>query len=332
MQATHSNFSANSSAAHFAFLSVKIPFIVVYIVLFIIAIIGNLLIVWIVFKDRRLKTTTNYLIVNMAISDLISAAFGFPTLIVHQYFDQRWLIGGVLGNILCKMTAYLINVAFPVSTCSCVGVAIDRYYAVAHPTNKPLRKIKYTIAGIWIVSGIINMGYLYWVVLQEDGELQTCRGDSKIYQTYRRIVDITTAGLPALVVTTMYAIIVYKLYHLRVPGKQLDDKVRRREQQNKKVLKMSVTIVGMLYLSFGFYIIIQTLFSSGKFNYLSTSTKLILYYVSLVMLQMSLVYNFFINVIFNAIYRENVKKMISKCCCILTHTRANNFNSASSRQ
>ena len=124
-------------------------------------IIGNSLIVWIVYKYRRLRTSPNYLIANMVVSDLVSAVVG--TVVGIPYNDDgKWLIGGVFGNILCKITAYLLEVSFPVSLFSCVVITIDRYYAVDYPMKKALRKIKYTIAGIWFISGLMNTGYLFW--------------------------------------------------------------------------------------------------------------------------------------------------------------------------
>ena len=78
---------------------------------------------------------------------------------------------------------------------------------------------------------------------------------------------------------------------------------------------MSVTIVGMLYLSFGFWLTIQFLFSTERLHNMSPLARFNLNYTSFVMLYMSLVYNFFIYLIFNNIYRENVKAIIAKCGC-----------------
>jgi len=77
---------------------------------------------------------------------------------------------------------------------------------------------------------------------------------------------------------------------------------------------MSITIVGMLYLSFGYWLVIETLQFIGKFNDLSPHAKFMLFRVSFVMLYLSLVYNFFIYLIFNGIYRENIKAIIENCC------------------
>ncbi|KXJ07276.1 Pyroglutamylated RFamide peptide receptor [Exaiptasia diaphana] len=87
----------------------KIPWTAAFSLEFVMAMMGNFLIVWIVFRDIRLRrSATNFLIANMAVSDLIAALFAFPWVLVYINFDRQWLIGGVIA-IVCSPNMYFRN-------------------------------------------------------------------------------------------------------------------------------------------------------------------------------------------------------------------------------
>lgn len=314
------NMTYNASLGDEPFVD-QTPFMVFYCLLFVISIIVNSLIVWIVFKDSRLKTTTNVLVANIAVSDVIATVCGCTEEIAYIQLHGIWLVSGVFGNVLCKMSAFFLKVSFAVSLYSCVFMAIDRYYTLAYPAmKKPLRRnIKYIIAGIWIASSLINAGLLYYIELKE--KYFEAIGDSFSYcgvkrgpfEIYRLVVMILVEGLPIVVISVIYTLILVKLYHHKVPGQQTSSAIRRRELKNRKVLKMSVTIVAMLYFSIGFSFVVFVLIHNRKLDHLSESSLFIVYQVSNIMLYLSLIYNFFIYLIFNDIYRKNIKSVMVKC-------------------
>ncbi|XP_020903030.1 substance-K receptor-like [Exaiptasia diaphana] len=296
----------------------KIPWTAAFSLQFVMAMMGNFLIVWIVFRDNRLRSSTNYLITNMAVSDLFAALFAFPLMIKFIHFDNQWLIGGVIGNALCKLTPFAVDMSFVVSTYSCVGIAIDRYFAVAYPFKRPFQdKMKKVIAVIWIVAAVICSPSLYFLNARQSGNAFYCsvhRKDKSSFFSYHYILEGLTTILPVLFMTITYTLTICKLYHRQVPG-LLTSGQRRRKQQNKKVLKHSVTIVVLLYLCRGFYFTFVMLNAQRKLNHLSDSSYKNLTYAAFFIVYFSLVYNFFIYLIFNDIYRENVKALIPKCCC-----------------
>ena len=49
-----------------------------YVLAMLISLLGNSAIVWIVHKNRRMRTLTHYLIVNMAVADLMITVFHMP--------------------------------------------------------------------------------------------------------------------------------------------------------------------------------------------------------------------------------------------------------------
>lgn len=110
----------------------KIGKTLIYCLIFIISLAGNSLIGIIVYKRKRMRTSTNFLIVNMAMSDLLLPIFLFPKVVTELYVDS-WLIGGALGQALCKLHIFLSDVSVTVSTQSLTLITVDRFRAVVFP-------------------------------------------------------------------------------------------------------------------------------------------------------------------------------------------------------
>lgn len=65
----------------------------------IVSLVGNSLIGIIVYKTPNLRKPINFLIANMALSDLLFPIFLLPKRLLDLHVDS-WLISGVLGQIL----------------------------------------------------------------------------------------------------------------------------------------------------------------------------------------------------------------------------------------
>ena len=70
----------------------------------------------------------------MAMSDLLYPTFLFPVLL-HV---GSWLIGGTLGQALCKLHVFLADCSVFVSIQSLVLIAVDPSGAVVNPLRSPL--------------------------------------------------------------------------------------------------------------------------------------------------------------------------------------------------
>ena len=76
---------------------------------------GNGLLVAVFYRNKTLRTTVHYFIVNMAISDLIIPVVHLPWEISSTYHDGLWLVDGVLGTVLCKLVFNAWSVSTVVS-------------------------------------------------------------------------------------------------------------------------------------------------------------------------------------------------------------------------
>ena len=121
------NSTANQSCELFAEApSVKYLKTLAYVIIMLLSLIGNTAVIIIVSKNKRMRTTTNYLIVNMAASDLLISAFAVPRELTELYTGRRrWLIDGLAGLILCKLVYVFQDISTAVSIQSLVVMAID---------------------------------------------------------------------------------------------------------------------------------------------------------------------------------------------------------------
>ena len=72
------------------------------VVLELVAIIGNILVITIVVKFKRMRTTTNYYLVNLAVSDLLVASMPVWIHVVDS-LNEFWLF----GSFLCKFNPFM---------------------------------------------------------------------------------------------------------------------------------------------------------------------------------------------------------------------------------
>ena len=86
----------------------KIGATVSYSLSFVFALVGNFLLVLIVYKTPTLRKPINLLIANMAMSDLLYPTFLFPVQLAEMHVGS-WLIAGTLGQVLCKLHIFLAD-------------------------------------------------------------------------------------------------------------------------------------------------------------------------------------------------------------------------------
>ena len=95
-----------------------------------IGLVGNGLVVVVVLANQQMKSTTNYLILNLAIADLLFVVFCVP-FTASDYALPNW----PYGLRWCKTVQYLIYVTAYVSVYTLVLMSVDRFLAVVRPVE-----------------------------------------------------------------------------------------------------------------------------------------------------------------------------------------------------
>lgn len=74
-----------------------------YGTIFVVALTGNGLVCYVVHSSPRMKTVTNFFIVNLALGDILIALFCVPTSSISTLILQYW----PFGSVLCSTFIYL---------------------------------------------------------------------------------------------------------------------------------------------------------------------------------------------------------------------------------
>lgn len=254
-----SNISVTSNASVSIFTAaepatVKVLKTLCYCVIMLMSLVGNTLVVTIIYRNKRMRTTTNKLIANMAISDLLFPLFAVPRETAQILIGKsRWLVGGVGGGILCKIVNFSQDISTAVSILSLVVIAFDRFYAVKFPFKPAIITPKMCciiIIFIWIVAMGIHSPYFYTFRLKAIENDLYCVNEWEpdfdsisTQKVYFLIIFVVLISFPIAVITILYTAIAIEVWKQKGPVERSCRERQRREYENRKVLKQVVTVV-----------------------------------------------------------------------------------------
>ncbi|XP_077099939.1 opsin 4xa isoform X2 [Siphateles boraxobius] len=165
------------------FRKVDVPDHAHYIVAFFVAIIGavgvigNMLVMYAFFSNKKLQTPPNYFIMNLAVSDFLMAITQSPIFFVNCMYKE-W----VFGEMGCKMYAFCGALFGITSMINLLAISIDRYIVI----TKPLQAIGWTsgrrtliiILLVWIYSLAWSLAPLMgWSSYIPEGLMTSCTWD-----------------------------------------------------------------------------------------------------------------------------------------------------------
>ena len=185
-------------------------------------------------------------------SDLLYPIIVIPKGMQQLYIDSS-LIGGPLGQALCKLKFFLPRVSSAVSIQSLVLIAVDRFGAVVFPLRSPLISSKlcpFFILATWIVAIAVTSPELFVNKLVEyPGEL-VCKlhwievfRESSSPKNYIVSYVVVFVFIPLVLIAILYIIIYLKLKSQKIPGEQSANTGQQRQQRERNVLKMAIAIV-----------------------------------------------------------------------------------------
>ncbi|KAF7660230.1 hypothetical protein LDENG_00285670 [Lucifuga dentata] len=112
--------------------NLKLLFIPLYSVVVLVACSGNLLLLLLIWLNKKRHSTTNFLISNLALVDLVMCIFCVP-LTASYAFDKR---GWIFGRHMCHFVTVMQSAAVYAAVLSLMAIAVDRYVVVAYPIRK----------------------------------------------------------------------------------------------------------------------------------------------------------------------------------------------------
>ena len=101
--------------------TVKSLFLVAYVVIMFLSIVGNSLVIVVIGRNQKMRTVTNMFLLSLAVSDMLVAVLNMPFQL-NFYLQNEW----TLGEFLCKFSKYIQGVVIVVSIFTLAAIALDR--------------------------------------------------------------------------------------------------------------------------------------------------------------------------------------------------------------
>ena len=215
------------SGCHWNHAPAKIGITFAYCLIFLVSLAGNTVIGVIIYKTKTMRKPINFFVANMAMSDLLFPIFLIPREIQLLYTDS-WLIGGPLGQALCKLVIFLSDTSLIVSIQSLVLITVDRFGAVVYPLRYPLISSKlcpFFILATWIVAMAFQSPELFAYKLVEYPGGLVCErhwneafGESWSIENYYVLILVVFFIIPFVLIAILYIIIYFKVNSQKIPG------------------------------------------------------------------------------------------------------------------
>lgn len=99
----------------------QLAWTLIFVVMILVAIIGNLIVIWIIVAHRRMRTVTNLFLLNLAIADFLlasgNAAFNFVFML-----NSHW----PFGSVFCVISNVVANLTVSTSVFTILAMSLDR--------------------------------------------------------------------------------------------------------------------------------------------------------------------------------------------------------------
>ncbi|XP_067219411.1 C-C chemokine receptor type 3-like [Chanodichthys erythropterus] len=192
---------------------------------FLLSLVGNGLVLYIIYKYEKLTTITNIFLLNLVISDLIFA-FSLPFWAV--YHKSEW----IFGSGLCKLVGSCYFIGFNSSILFLTLLTFDRYLAVVHAISAAhSRKKKYAFASsviVWVLSILASIKDIVFYDVMDGSNVRLCEMTGYIQSTLTKweLIGYYQQFLFFFLVPLVMVLYCYSRITIRIMSTRMAEKCR----------------------------------------------------------------------------------------------------------
>ncbi|XP_068868539.1 neuropeptide FF receptor 2 [Aphelocoma coerulescens] len=244
--------------------SVAAVFITSYLLIFLLCMVGNGGVCFIILWSKHMRTVTNLFILNLAVSDLLVGLFCMPTTLLDSI-----IAGWPFGSLVCKMSGMVQGISVSASVFTLVAIAVDRFRCIVHPFKQKLTipTAVAIIAVIWILAVAIMCPSAVLLQVQEEKHFRVLLGsgnatrpvfwcreewpDPGMRRIYTTVLFANIYLAPLSLIVIMYTRISISLSHTAMPGagKRSQEQRHSMWKRKQKVIKMLIVVTLLFTLS-----------------------------------------------------------------------------------
>ncbi|GFY13897.1 allatostatin-A receptor [Trichonephila clavipes] len=215
-------------------------------IIVIVGFIGNTLVVLVVACNPQMRSTTNVLIINLAVADLLFIMFCVP-FTAFDYALPYW----PFGDVWCRVVQYLVIVCAYASIYTLVLMSLDRFLAVVHPiTSMSIRTVQNAFIAIGIMWAVIVLacipalqshGQIYYTY--QNIEYSVCMflsTEGYNYAAYQICFFLSSYIIPLSLIFILYVLMLKRLWFGVAPGGRISAESLKSK---KRVTRMVVIVV-----------------------------------------------------------------------------------------
>ncbi|XP_078659913.1 neuromedin-K receptor-like [Branchiostoma floridae x Branchiostoma belcheri] len=234
------------------------------------AIVGNSIVIWIVFAHANMRTVTNYFLVNLAFADVSIASF-------NTIFTFTFSVTGdwYYGKFYCYFMNFVPTTAVSASIYTLTAICLERYIAIVHPLKPRMSRMcaKSVIAAIWLCAATVNVplcvySHFYTFTYGEE-EWSVCRfqwPNDNVQFWYDVGLMIVNYFMPLLVMAVAYTIVGFTLWAGKIPGEATQRHVEQMKAKRRVVKMMVIVVVTfcVCWLPYHVYFLIDSSYKEWK--------------------------------------------------------------------
>lgn len=105
--------------------SVRVGFVVLYVVIIVLSLVGNFMVIWTIARNRHMRTVTNYYILNLAVADFLVALVVMPLKLIEYTAPCQWHVFS-RHSALCPLHNYILPVFVFASVLTLAAISVER--------------------------------------------------------------------------------------------------------------------------------------------------------------------------------------------------------------
>uniref|UniRef100_A0A671M8U9 D(2)-like dopamine receptor n=1 Tax=Sinocyclocheilus anshuiensis TaxID=1608454 RepID=A0A671M8U9_9TELE len=196
-------------------------FYAVLLVLLIFCVVfGNVLVCVAVSREKALQNTTNYLIVSLAVSDLLLATLVMPWGVYLEVVGE-WRFSRIHCDILLTLDVMMCTA----SILNLCAISIDRYTAVAMPLlyntrYSSRRRVALMIAVVWFLSFAISCPLLFGLNNTAGQEGRDCSFADPAFVVYSSVASFYVPFIVTLLVYVQICVVLRRRGRRTAPSRR----------------------------------------------------------------------------------------------------------------
>ncbi|XP_069120182.1 melatonin receptor type 1A-like [Argopecten irradians] len=295
----------------------SIMFLVALVMSCIVGIVGNTLVIGAVIVSKRLRTTGNMFIVNLAVADLIIVTivepFNILGVIDGPYFFVRNVWWCHTLSVVCVMScsSSMMNLA---------AIAVNRYIMINknHYYNQIFTKGKTLLLCVlvWFVAFLIELPNLAgWGGHTFDLKTLGCSFDRLISLSYTIFLSVMALWLPLMVIMFCYLKIYFYVKKSRLQMEKQMKTQTKKEKKKSKRQRDNVNLARTFFIVFLTFLICWTPYDLTLFFDRGDRWPSWLYTLFLQIGHFNSSLNSILYGATNRNFREGYKQFLRKICC-----------------